>query len=218
VFSLGLDGIATRSSSVLFLGAHCDDIEIGCGGTALRLLEVNPRLDVTWIVLSSTDARAREAHDSARAFLDGAEAATVRIEQFRERYFPYAGAEIKEYFDELGRSLSPDIVFTHRSADMHQDHKLMCELAWHTFRASLILEYEIPKFEGDLGQPNLFVHLDERLCAQKIDYLGKHFGSQRDKHWFADETFWSLMRIRGVESKAPSGFAEAFHCRKLVVG
>jgi LmbE family N-acetylglucosaminyl deacetylase len=218
MFTLDLAAIAARGSNVLLLGAHCDDIEIGCGGTVLHLLDTNPALDVTWVVASSDDERAQEAQESARAFLDAAETSTVRIERFRERYFPYAGAELKEYFDELGRSLSPDIVFTHRAADMHQDHKLLCELAWHTFRDSLILEYEIPKFEGDLGQPNVFVHLDERVCAQKVDYLSKYFASQRDKHWFADETFWSLLRIRGVESKAPSGYAEAFHCRKLVIG
>ena len=112
----------------------------------------------------------------------------------------------------------PGIVFTHRAEDMHQDHRLVCELARHTFRNSLILEYEIPKFEGDLGQPNFFVHTDERLCEQKIGYVTKFFPSQRDKHWFTEDTFWSLMRIRGIESKSPSGHAEAFHCRKLVVG
>jgi LmbE family N-acetylglucosaminyl deacetylase len=218
VFRLDIDGLARRSARVLFLGAHCDDIEIGCGGTALRLLEANPDLEVTWVVLSSTETRAREAHDSARALLGPTTLASIRIESFRERYFPFVGEQIKEYFDALGRKTAPDLVFTHRGADMHQDHRLLCELAWHTFRESLILEYEIPKFEGDLGQPNFFVHLDTLLCEQKVAHIAKHFGSQRDKHWFTDETFWSLMRIRGVESKAPSGYAEAFHCRKLVAG
>ena len=216
MFSLDFDSIAARTSSVLLLGAHCDDIEIGCGATVLRLLEANPQLEVTWVVLSSDPARAVEAKESAHAFLASAERPEVRIESFRERYFPFVGAEIKEYFDGLGRELDPGIVFTHRAEDMHQDHRLVCELTRHTFRNSLLLEYEIPKFEGDLGQPNLFVHADQRRCEQKIGYVTKFFPSQREKHWFTEDTFWSLMRIRGLESKAPSGHAEAFHCRKLV--
>jgi LmbE family N-acetylglucosaminyl deacetylase len=218
MFSLDFSGLATRASHVLFLGAHCDDIEIGCGATALQLVEANPRIEVTWAVLSADDGRASEAKESAEAFLAEAGTANIRIEGFRERYFPYVAAEIKEYFDDLGRTIAPEIVFTHRAEDMHQDHRLLCELARHTFRDSLLFEYEIPKLEGDLGQPNFFVHLDKRMCDQKVDYLAKFFPSQRDKHWFSDDTFWSLMRIRGVESKAPSGHAEAFHCRKLVAG
>jgi len=218
MFSLDFDSLAARTSSVLLLGAHCDDIEIGCGATVLRLLEVNPQVDLTWVVLSSDAARAVEAKESAAAFLASAEHADVRVERFRERYFPFVGTELKEYFDALGHELDPGIVFAHRAEDMHQDHRLVCELARHTFRNSLILEYEIPKFEGDLGQPNFFVHADEGLCEQKIGYVTKFFPSQRDKHWFTEDTFWSLMRIRGIESKSPSGHAEAFHCRKLVVG
>jgi LmbE family N-acetylglucosaminyl deacetylase len=218
MFTLDFTGLAARTSSVLLLGAHCDDIEIGCGATVLRLLEANPQIKVTWVVLSSDPERAIEAKASADAFLASAERRDVRVESFRERYFPFVGAEIKEYFDALGRELDPGIVFTHRAEDMHQDHRLLCELARHTFRNSLMLEYEIPKFEGDLGRPNFFVHVDERLCEQKISYLTKFFPSQRDKHWFTEDTFWSLMRIRGLESKAPSGHAEAFHCRKLVAG
>jgi LmbE family N-acetylglucosaminyl deacetylase len=218
MFTLDFTGLAARTSSVLLLGAHCDDIEIGCGATVLRLLEANPQIEVTWVVLSSDAERAMEAKASADAFLASAERRDVRVESFRERYFPFVGAEIKEYFDDLGRTLDPGIVFTHRAEDMHQDHRLLCELARHTFRNSLLLEYEIPKFEGDLGQPNFFVQVDERLCEEKIRYLTKFFPSQRDKHWFSEDTFWSLMRIRGLESKAPSGHAEAFHCRKLVAG
>lgn len=218
MFTLDFDSLAARTSSVLLLGAHCDDIEIGCGATVLRLLEANPQVEVTWVVFSSDAARAMEAKESADAFLASAERCDVRVESFRERYFPFVGAEIKEYFDGLGRELDPGIVFTHRAEDMHQDHRLVCELARHTFRNSLLLEYEIPKFEGDLGQPNFFVHTDQRRCEQKIGYVTKFFPSQRDKHWFTEDTFWSLMRIRGIESKAPSGHAEAFHCRKLVTG
>jgi LmbE family N-acetylglucosaminyl deacetylase len=218
MFRVDLAGIAARASHVLFLGAHCDDIEIGCGGTVLRLLELNPHIDVTWAVLSSDATRAIEARDSADAFLASAHASTVLVEEFRERYFPFIATEIKEWFDALGRRITPDLVFTHRAEDMHQDHRLLCELARHTFRDSIQFEYEIPKLEGDLGQPNMFVHLDKAVCEQKIDYLSKFFPSQRDKHWFSDDAFWSLMRIRGLESKSPSGHAEAFHCRKLVVG
>ena len=218
MYSLDFTSLAARTSSVLLLGAHCDDIEIGCGATVLRLLEANPQIEVTWVVLSSDAERAMEAKASADAFLASAERCEVRVEGFRERYFPFVGAEIKEYFDDLGRRLDPGIVFTHRAEDMHQDHRLLCELARHTFRNSLLLEYEIPKFEGDLGQPNFFVQVDERLCEEKVRYLTKFFPSQRDKHWFTEDTFWSLMRIRGLESKAPSGHAEAFHCRKLVAG
>jgi LmbE family N-acetylglucosaminyl deacetylase len=218
MFTLDIDGLASRTTSALFIGAHCDDIEIGCGGTVLRLLEANPHIDVTWVVLSSDETRAPEATDSAAAFLASAGRRTVHVERFRERYFPFDGAPIKEYFDALGSAVEPDVVFTHRAEDMHQDHRLMCELARHTFRKSIIFEYEIPKLEGDLGQPNFFVHLDRRLCQQKVDYLAKYFPSQRERHWFSDDTFWSLMRIRGLESRAPSGHAEAFHCRKLVAG
>jgi LmbE family N-acetylglucosaminyl deacetylase len=218
VFRVDLAGIAERASHVLFLGAHCDDIEIGCGGTVLRLLELNPQLEVTWAVLSSEPDRAVEARESAHAFLAGAEASTVLVEAFRERYFPFVATEIKEWFDALGRRIKPDLVFTHRAEDMHQDHRLLAELARHTFRDCIQFEYEIPKLEGDLGQPNVFVHLDQARCEQKVRYLSKFFPSQTDKHWFSDDTFWSLMRIRGLESKAPSGHAEAFHCRKLIAG
>ena len=219
MFSFDFGSLAARVSNVLFLGAHCDDIEIGCGATVLRLLEVNPRIEVTWVVFSADGVRASEARESAEAFLAQAETSHILIESFRERYFPYVAADIKEDFE---RSRSQ-----HRSR--HRVHPLRprtctrtigcCrELAWHTFRDSLLLEYEIPKLEGDLGQPNFFVHLDKRLCEEKVGYLAKFFPSQRDKHWFSDDTFWSLMRIRGLESKAPSGHAEAFHCRKLVSG
>ena len=185
----------------------------------LRLLEVNPQVELTWVVLSSDAARARRKRRRAPPPSSlSAERGDVRVESFRERYFPFVGTEIKEQFDALGRELDPEIVFTHRAEDMHQDHRLVCELTRHTFRNSLILEYEIPKYEGDLGQPNFFVHTDERLCERKIGYVTKFFPSQRDKPWFTEDTFWSLMRIRGIESKSPSGHAEAFHCRKLVVG
>jgi LmbE family N-acetylglucosaminyl deacetylase len=203
--------------SVLCLGAHCDDIEIGCGGTILKLLEHRPETRVDWVVFSSDNERAAEARAGAEAFLAGAASANVVIKDFRGRYFPFVGAEIKEYFDGLGARLSPDIVFTHYADDLHQDHRLLSQLALNTFRDQLILEYEIPKYDGDMGRPNTYVHLDEASCHRKTELICRIFQSQSDKHWFSQETFMALLRLRGIECKAPSGYAEAFHCRKLVL-
>jgi LmbE family N-acetylglucosaminyl deacetylase len=202
---------------VLALGAHADDIEIGCGGTVLRLLAEHPDLEVDWVVLSGDGERAAEAAESAAAFLQGAAAARIAVERFRDGFFPYTGAEVKEYFEGLKSRVSPDLVLTHRLEDRHQDHRLVAELTWNTFRDHLILEYEIPKYEGDLGQPNLFVPLERAHCERKVELLRKHFPSQAGRDWFADQTFWSLLRLRGLESRAPSTFAEAFHARKLVL-
>jgi LmbE family N-acetylglucosaminyl deacetylase len=202
---------------VLALGAHADDIEIGCGGTVLRLLAEHPNLTVDWVVLSGDGERAAEAAESAAAFLQGAAAARIAVERFRDGFFPYTGAEVKEYFEGLKSRVSPDLVLTHRLDDRHQDHRLVAELTWNTFRDHLILEYEIPKYEGDLGQPNLFVPLERAHCERKVELLLKHFFSQAGRDWFSDQTFWSLLRLRGLESRAPSTFAEAFHARKLVL-
>lgn len=204
-------------SSVLCLGAHCDDIEIGCGGTILKLIETRPEVRVEWIVFSSDSRRAEEARAGADAFLAGAGNVTVRIEEFRGRYFPYVGAQIKEYFDALGAELSPDVVFTHHADDFHQDHRLLSELALNTFREHLILEYEIPKYDGDLSRPNVYVQLEEGHCDRKVDTILRWYESQSDKHWFSAETFRATLRLRGIECKSPSGYAEAFHCRKLVL-
>jgi LmbE family N-acetylglucosaminyl deacetylase len=201
---------------ILCLGAHCDDIEIGCGGTILKLLESSPGVHVDWIVFSSTDAREAEAKAGAARFLEGAGSANVVTKTFRERFFPYVGAEIKEYFDELGAKLRPDVVFTHFRDDLHQDHVLLAELALNTFRDHLILEYEIPKWDGDLGTPNVFVEADAAIAQRKIDLLHEHFASQRSRDWFDDQTFYSLLRIRGMECRSPSRLAEAFYARKLL--
>ena len=168
-------------------------------------------------MFSSDDERAAEARAGAEAFLAGAASANVVIEEFRGRYFPYVAAEIKEYFDELGATMSPDVVFTHYADDLHQDHRLLSQLALNTFRDQLILEYEIPKYDGDIGRPNTYVHLDEAHCHRKTETICGIFQSQSDKHWFSQETFMALLRLRGIECKAPSGYAEAFHCRKLVL-
>jgi LmbE family N-acetylglucosaminyl deacetylase len=211
--SLGLSHV----SSVLCLGAHADDIEIGCGATILKLLSANPAVAVQWVVLSAEGDREAEAYKTAHRFLDRARGADVRVEQFENRYFPSQWREVKHAFDALGDLVEPDIVFTHYGADRHQDHRLVSELTWNTFRDHLILEYEIPKYDGDLGRPNVFVTLDAATCERKVDLLLDGFPTQRDKPWFTPETFWAILRLRGIECRAPHGYAEAFHCRKAVL-
>ncbi len=217
MLALGAETLRGSVARVLCLGAHCDDIEIGCGGSLLKLLEQGD-VTVDWVVFSSEGRRAAEARESAESFLeDAAAASNVLVKEFRGRYFPYAGAELKEFFDELGSQVSPDLVFTHWRDDLHQDHRLISELTGNTFRDHLILEYEIPKYDGDIGRPNAFVHLESGHCERKIETILRVFESQRAKHWFSRETFLATLRLRGIESKAPSGYAEAFHCRKVVL-
>jgi LmbE family N-acetylglucosaminyl deacetylase len=202
---------------ILCLGAHSDDIEIGCGGTVLRLVAENPEVRVHWVVLSAEGNRADEARASAQSFLHGAGEASTVIETFPERFFPYEGASIKRWFDGLGKRVTPQLVFTHRQDDVHQDHRTVAELTWNTFRDHLILEYEIPKWEGDLGRPNVFVPIEAELAQRKIDLIMAGFRSQRDKYWFTPETFHAVLRLRGVEARAPSGLAEAFHGHKVLL-
>jgi len=199
---------------VLALGSHADDIEIGCGATLLRLARLR-ELDVHWVVLSASEERAAEARASAEAFLAGAAGSRVRVEGFRDAFFRYGG-EVKEYFEALKRDVTPDLILTHHGADLHQDHRLVAELTRNTFRDHLILEYEIPKYDGDLGTPNVFVHLDEETAHRKVALLLESFPSQRSKPWFTEDLFLALMRLRGMEAASPSGFAEAFYGRKLV--
>jgi len=207
---------STPLARILCLGAHCDDIEIGCGGTMLTLLEARPGIHVDWIVFSSDDERAAEARAGASAILAQAGSSNVVTKTFRQRYFPYL-PEIKEYFDELGSSLRPDVVFTHFGDDRHQDHRVLSELAYNTFRDHLVLEYEIPKWDGDVGRPWVYVPLHGSQVELKVDTIWAAYESQRDKHWFSRETFLATMRLRGIECKAPSGYAEAFYCRKLLI-
>jgi LmbE family N-acetylglucosaminyl deacetylase len=202
---------------VLCLGAHCDDIEIGCGATLLRLQEQNPGLEFYWMVFSSTPKRKREAAKSAKLFLSSATTSRVVFKNFRDSYFPFQGARIKDCFEVLKKSFTPDLIFTHCRGDLHQDHRLICELTWNSFRNHLILEYEIPKYDGDLGSPNFFVGLPESLCRQKIDLLMRCFGSQSAKQWFTKDTFRATLRLRGIESNAPEKYAEGFYCRKVVL-
>ncbi|HMI50463.1 MAG TPA: PIG-L deacetylase family protein [Candidatus Saccharimonadales bacterium] len=202
---------------ILCLGAHSDDIEIGCGGTLLRWLGESSRLEVGWVVLSAAGEREQEARNSASAFLAGARQKTIRIEKFRDGFFPFQGTAVKEYFESLKTAFAPDLILTHYRDDAHQDHRLVSTLTWNTFRNHAIWEYEIPKFDGDLGAPNLFVGLNKKQCQRKIALLHKHFRSQRSKKWFSDDLFLALPRIRGMECQSPQDFAEAFYCRKFYV-
>jgi LmbE family N-acetylglucosaminyl deacetylase len=200
---------------VLAIGCHADDIEIGCGGTLLTLVRSTPGLEVDWVVLAAGGARGEEARASAQAFLAGAGAARIEVHGYRDGFLPYAGGEVKEVFEELKARTDPQLVLTHTRHDLHQDHRLACELTWNTFRNHLILEYEIPKVDGDLGVPNLFVPLAAAVAEQKVALLERHFPSQSGKHWFDRELFLGLMRVRGMEAIAPERFAEAFVSRKL---
>jgi LmbE family N-acetylglucosaminyl deacetylase len=201
---------------ILCLGSHSDDIEIGCGGTILRLLSGQSEIEVAWVVFGSSNKRDLEARDSADRFLVQAKKKNVAVKDFRDGFFPFEGAQIKDYFEEL-KAVSPDLIFTHNRKDAHQDHRLIAELTWNTFRNHLILEYEIPKYDGDMGQPNLFVPLEQEIYEKKVRYIVEAFGTQRSKQWFGKDTFLALMRLRGMECVAPSGYAEAFYCRKLVL-
>jgi LmbE family N-acetylglucosaminyl deacetylase len=202
---------------ILCLGAHSDDIEIGCGGTILRLLEETKNTAVRWVVFSSDKERAAEARQAAKRFLKSARTKDVETNGFTDSFFPSQSKEIKEHFNELRKGFSPDVVFTHFRNDFHQDHRVISELTWNTFRDHLILEYEIPKYDGDLGAPNVFVPLDRSICERKVKYIVSSFPSQRSKQWFSVDTFSAILRLRGVESNSPSRYAEAFYCRKLSI-
>jgi len=201
---------------VLCLGAHSDDIEIGCGGTVLHLKTIFPQLKFHWVVLNASPPRNREATKAAELFTSGCDKEIV-LKNYPDGFFKYDGGEVKKFFEEMKSQVNPDVIFTHWQGDAHQDHRLVSELTWNTFRNHLILEYEIPKYDGDMGRPNVFVPLDAPLCERKIDYLFQAFESQRVKRWFDRDTFLGLMRIRGMESNSPSGYAEAFHARKIVL-
>jgi len=202
---------------ILCLGAHSDDIEIGCGGTVLRLLAERPGCEVTWVVFSATGGREREARASAEEFLAGASSRTILTKAFRESYFPAVWADVKDFFEEVRKALEPDLVLTHSPDDMHQDHRVIGELTWNTFRNHLVLEYEIPKYEGDLGRPNFFVPLSRAHADRKVELLMRHFASQASRTWFRPDTFHGMMSIRAVECHAPEGRAEAFHAKKTVL-
>jgi LmbE family N-acetylglucosaminyl deacetylase len=207
-----------QTLSVLCLGAHADDIEIGAGGTLLGWIASGARLEVTWCVLSAIGPRAAEAKASAAAFLPGAAATRIELAQFDDGLFPYQGDEIKAWLEDVRARVDPDVVLTHRGGDAHQDHREVCELTWNLFRDHLILEYEIPKWDGDLGRPNVYVPLTAAVLEHKIELLHTHFGTQRSKQWFDAETFRGLARLRGMECRAPERYAEAFVVRKARLG
>jgi len=213
---LGFRFPAGEPLRLLALGAHADDIELGAGGTILRLLRENTATDVTWVVLSATRERAAEAGHSATAFLAGSRSSRIAIHEFPDGHFPYVGGQIKHVFEAL-KDVRPHLILTHRREDLHQDHRLVADLTWQTYRDHLILEYEIVKLEGDLGSPNLFVPLDDADCERKVELLEAGFPSQHGRTWFGRDVFRGLLRLRGVESNAPSGFAEGFTCRRVVM-
>jgi len=206
-----------RPLDVLCIGAHSDDIEIGCAGTLLGLLDRGYRLRLTWAVLSAPGARADEARASAESLLRNKAELQVHVGAFSCSYFPSEYAALKDHLGDLRDRTSPDVIFTHALHDRHQDHRLVAELTWQAWRDHLVLEYEIPKYEGDLGHPNVFVPVSRRIAESKIDHLTTHFGSQRTKDWFTSETFQGLMRLRGIECRAPEGYAEAFVARKVML-
>lgn len=217
MFQLRLDRPSQIACKVLCLGAHSDDIEIGCGGTILRLLKMYPNAEVWWVVFSATGVRRREARNSAQAFLEGVPKAKIILKNFRESFLPFRGEEVKDFFEEIKQAISPDVVFTHYRHDLHQDHRVVSEFTWNTFRNHLVLEYEIPKYDGDLGVPNTFVSLSKDICQDKVRNLFQSFASQRGKQWFTEDLFFALLRLRGVESNSPTRFAEAFYARKVVL-
>jgi len=214
---LNLKGESSGPLTVLCLGAHSDDIEIGCGGTILRLAEQHPGTVFHWIVFSAIGVREAEARRAAMLFGGPAAVKGPELKTFPDGFMPFVGAEVKTVFEELKQTVSPDLILAPFRRDAHQDHRLIAELTWNTFRDHLILEYEIPKYDGDLGQPNVFVPLEAELYQKKIQYIMDAFQSQHAKRWFEDKTFLSLLRLRGMECNAPSGYAEAFYCHKLVL-
>ena len=214
---IGLNINHFKSVRILCLGAHCDDIEIGCGGTLLNMITRLSKVDIFWIVFSSNSARREEALSSANKFIKRAYKKHIKIEDFRDGFFPYTGIEIKEYFEKLKNTFSPDMIFTHYKEDLHQDHRMISELTWNTFRDHFILEYEIPKYDGDIGAPNFFVPLEPSICRMKIKNILASFKTQREKHWLKEDLLYSMLRIRGMECVSPTKYAESFYCRKMLL-
>jgi LmbE family N-acetylglucosaminyl deacetylase len=217
MLSLSPAGGTGALRSLLVIGCHPDDGEIGCGGTVLSLTREIPDLHVTWVVLAADDVRAAEARASAAAFLAAAGTTTIEVHGFRDGFLPYEGRELKEVFEALKATVDPQLILTHVREDLHQDHRLASDLTRETFRDHLIMEYEIPKVDGDLGRPTVYFPLTASVAAEKIELIREHYKSQREKHWFDDEMFLGLMRLRGMEAVAPERYAEAFTCRRVVL-
>jgi len=205
-----------RGLKILCIGAHSDDIEIGCGGTILKLAEQHPDCELHWVVFNAAGVRESEARHAADLFA-GSRLKGAILKTFQDGFLPYIGAEVKAVFEAELKQIAPDLIFTHNGQDAHQDHRLLSELTWNTFRNHLILEYEIPKYDGDMGRPSVFVPLEKETCEKKVHFLMEAFRSQQGKRWFEPDTFYSLMRLRGMECNSSSGYAEAFYCRKLVL-
>jgi LmbE family N-acetylglucosaminyl deacetylase len=210
---LGLSLNGREPLRFLCLGAHCDDIEIGCGGTILTLANSGHKIEVLWVVFTSDPIRKNEALISAESFLKGTRS-SVAIHDFRDGFLPYLGGEVKDCFERLREEFQPDVILTHYRNDLHQDHRLISELTWNTYRNHLVLEYEVPKYDGDFGSPNLFVPLDQAICRRKVDLVLDAFSSQADRPWFSRELFMSVLRLRGMEANSRSGYAEGFYSRK----
>ena len=215
--ALGILQTRRKPLNILCLGAHSDDIEIGCGGTILWLLQTYSNCNVTWVVFSADAARKREAVTSAKRFLRGAKVSVIITKNLKGSFFPYQGGAIKAFFEQLRTRVTPDLIFSHYRHDLHQDHRVICELTWNTFRNHLILEYEIPKYDGDLGQPNMFVPLPDDISQTKVKLLMQGFVTQRSKQWFTEDTFYGILRIRGLESPKATRHAEAFYARKVAL-
>jgi LmbE family N-acetylglucosaminyl deacetylase len=207
-------GRAGEPLSILCIGAHSDDIEIGAGGTILSLIGRGVRLEVTWCVASARGSREEEARASACEFLAGAQSVSLELGGFDDSFFPVQMRQIKEWLAAIRGRSTPDIIFTHRRDDAHQDHRTVNEITWNLFRDHLILEYEIPKWDGDIGRPDIYVPLSREELKRKMELLHSHFASQRSKDWFDAETFRGLARLRGMECRAPEGFAEAYTLKK----
>jgi LmbE family N-acetylglucosaminyl deacetylase len=208
----------TRLQRVLCLGAHSDDIEIGVGGTILKLIAANPAVQIRWVVFCGADERRRqEALNAAGKFLSRCQNKQVDVHTFRDSYLPWQGEKVKDEFEGIKKSFQPDLIFTHFRDDRHQDHRTISDLAYNTWRDHTVLEYEILKYDGDLGRPNCYSPLPADICQRKIELLMECFGTQRSRQWFTEDTFQAMLRIRGVECNSLSKFAEAFHARKFVI-
>jgi LmbE family N-acetylglucosaminyl deacetylase len=206
-----------RVKRVLCLGAHSDDIEIGCGGTVLQMIEESKNIEFYWLVLCANPERTMEARRSAKAFLARARKKTIVVKPFRDGFLPFLGPPVKECFEELKKVFTPDVIFTHCRHDLHQDHRLVCELTWNTFRDHFILEYEVPKYDGDLRSPNFFVPLSDAQARKKVNNLMRYFITQGTKRWFREELFYGLMLLRATEAASPTRYSEAFYCRKALL-
>jgi LmbE family N-acetylglucosaminyl deacetylase len=214
---LRFEPILPDDATVLCVGAHCDDIEIGCGGALIELRARYPRAKFHWAVFSSDAVRKPETLAAAAEMLGQGPHLTLDVLDFRGSYFPAEWSAIKDALEGVKTRIKPSLVFTHFLQDRHQDHRVLAELSWNTFRDHAILEYEIAKFEGDLAQPNVYIPLSTGVMERKVEALMRCFPSQHSRTWFDPDLFRGHMRLRGIECNAPSRFAEAFHARKLVL-